>query len=90
MTLPHPNTLLKAAEICISQDKPIMLDYFQPSCNGACQIGKENEEKVLYKDEDEFTSPIKTVLKVDNSPASVEYLFETVNSVYVVSSQMLG
>lgn len=89
MSFPHVKTLSKAAELCIQYDKPLHLDYYLLSVNKECKIGKEDDEKVLWKNPDEFTSPIKTVLKIDNGTMGYDLLLETMNSIYVVSGNML-
>ena len=44
---------------------------------------KEDKEKLLVKSEDEYTSPISKIFKVES-----EYLIETENSLYIVSSNI--
>ena len=61
-----------------------MLDYWQSSLEGKSLIGvREGGEKLLVKNEDEYTSPISKILKVDK-----EYIILTENSIYVVSSSI--
>jgi len=61
-----------------------MLDYWQSSLDGTSLIGvREGGEKLLVKNEDEYTSPISKILKVDK-----EYIILTENSIYVVSSSI--
>ena len=43
----------------------------------------ENEEKLLVKSEDEYTSPIAKIYKVET-----EYIIITENSIYLVSSDI--
>lgn len=87
-SIPHIRTLMKAAELCMQYDKPLQLDYYGLSLQKLCKIGIEDEEKVLWKSQDEFTSPIKTVLKVENENGC-DLLLETMNTIYVVSGLML-
>ena len=52
--------------IDIAEDRPIMLDYWNNSLNKACFIGvRENDEKLLVKNEDEYTSPISKIYQVN-------------------------
>lgn len=84
--LPHDITLKNASKLSIQEDKPIMLDYWMDSCdvNASVMIGvKTNEEKLLVRSSEEFTSPISKIYKV-----SEEYIIMTENSIYVVSSQI--
>ena len=61
-----------------------MLDYWTDSHDGKIVIGvRENGEKLLVKNEDEYTSPISKIYKVDQ-----EYIIITENSLYLVSSKI--
>ena len=44
---------------------------------------RENQEKLLVKSEEEYTSPITKIFKVDN-----EYIIITENSIYLVSASI--
>ena len=82
MVLPSNTTLQHAAKISISQDKPIMLDYWEDSIKGSIIIGvKDTNEKILVKNEDEYTSPIVKIYKVEE-----DYIILTENSCYIVST----
>tara|TARA_Y100000389_G_C17415388_1_gene493384 strand:- start:495 stop:767 length:273 start_codon:yes stop_codon:yes gene_type:complete len=86
--VPHYRTLAKAAEICIDMDKPLLLDYFVPSINKECKIARDEDSKVLWKNDSEFTSPLKSMFKVDNGTEGSDFILETQNSVYLVSGSM--
>ena len=78
--LPSNNTLQHASKICIVEDKPIMLDYWQPSLEKTVVIGvREDGEKLLVKSEDEYTSTIVKIFKVES-----DYIILTENSLYIV------
>ena len=78
--LPSDLCLKHSAKISVVQDKPVMFDYWVDSIENKCFIGvKDNHEKLLVKNEDEYTSPIVKIYKVES-----EYLVVTENSVYVV------
>jgi hypothetical protein len=84
--LPGDTTLKNAAKIGIQEDKPIMLDYWMESCdeNTSLMIGvKTNEEKLLVRSSEEFTSPISKIYKVGE-----DYIIMTENSIYIVSSNI--
>ena len=82
--LPTDTTLKHAAKLGIVEDKPIMLDYWSASLDKKALIGiKENEEKLLVKSEDEYTSPIAKFYK-----SGSEYIIITENSIYLVSSDI--
>jgi hypothetical protein len=73
-----------ATKVAILEDKPIILDYWTSSLEKTCLIGvRSNNEKLLVKSEDEYTSPIAKIFKVDT-----EYIIVTANSVYIVSADI--
>jgi hypothetical protein len=73
-----------ATKVAILEDKPIVLDYWTSSLDKSCLIGvRQNNEKLLVKSEDEYTSPIAKIYKVDT-----EYIIVTANSIYLVSSEI--
>ena len=82
--LPETVTLQHAVKLSIVEDKPIMLDYWTNSLNKTVLIGvKDNQEKLLVKSEEEYTSPIAKIYKVGK-----EYIIMTENSIYIVSSDI--
>jgi hypothetical protein len=75
-------TLRNACKIAITEDKPILLDYYMSSLNGTAVIGvREGNEKMLVKSADEYTSTIAKTFKCGG-----EYIVQTENSIYIVSS----
>ncbi len=83
--LPSENALRHAAKIAITEDKPIMLDYYADSHGDASVlIGvKTNDEKLLVRSAEEYTSPICKIFKV-----SEDYIVMTENSIYIVSTEI--
>lgn len=83
--VPCEAALLNAAKLSIRDDKPIMLDYYCESCNDPeVLIGvKTNDEKLLVRSSEEYTSPISKIYKV-----STDYIVVTENSVYIVSANI--
>jgi hypothetical protein len=78
--LPESKTLQHAAKLAVVEDKPIMFDYWTNSLEKTVLIGvKENGEKLLVKSEEEYTSPIAKIFKVET-----EYIIMTENSIYLV------
>ena len=72
------------SKIAITEDKPIMLDYWVDSLEKNVLIGiRENEEKLLVKNAEEYTSPIAKIFKVDNV-----FIICTENSIYLTSSSI--
>jgi hypothetical protein len=83
--LPHPTTLLHAAKLAIQQDKPIQLDYYVESATNKAFIGEdpETKEKMLVKSNEEFTSLIGKIYKVQE-----DFIIMTENSIYIVSGKV--
>lgn len=82
--LPTDTTLKNAVKIAIVEDKPILFDYWTASLDKKALLGvKENGEKLLVKNEEEYTSSIGKTYKSGN-----EYIIITENSIYIVSSEI--
>lgn len=82
--LPENNTLQHAAKLAIVEDKPIMMDYWTNSLDKTVLIGvKDNQEKLLVKSEEEYTSPVSKIYKVGK-----EYIIITENSIYLVDVEI--
>jgi hypothetical protein len=61
-----------------------MLDYWLDSIDKKVMIGvKENKEKLLVKNEEEYTSPIVKIYKIDTI-----YIICTENSIYITSTNI--
>jgi hypothetical protein len=61
-----------------------MLDYWLDSIDKKVMIGvKENKEKLLVKNEEEYTSPIVKIYKIETV-----YIICTENSIYLVSTNI--
>jgi hypothetical protein len=81
---PSNQCLQHCAKLAVVDDKPIMMDYWFGSQENSVLIGvRENGEKLLVKSEDEYTSPISKIYKVEN-----EYIIVTENSLYLVSASI--
>jgi hypothetical protein len=83
---PSEKTMKIVFDLAVKHDRPIVMDYWMPSKAQTCMIGVkdpevqgEQPEKLLVKSEDEYTSPIVKIFKVET-----EYLVMTENSIYVV------
>ena len=82
--LPSTRCIEHAVKLSIVQDKPIMMDYWTCSLDKKVLIGvRENEEKLLIKSEEEYTSPVAKIFQTQN-----EYIILTENSIYLVSSEI--
>ena len=82
--LPSEITLKHAAKLSVVEDKPIMLDYWTASLDKKALVGaRDNNEKILVKSEDEYTSTIQKFYK-----SASEFIILTENSIYIVSSEI--
>jgi hypothetical protein len=82
--LPSDVTMKHASKLSIVEDKPIMLDYWTASLDKKALVGaRDNNEKLLVKSEDEYTSTIQKFYK-----SGTEYIIITENSIYIVSSDI--
>ena len=90
---PHPTTLSHAAKLALQQDRPIMLDYYYPSIKRECKLVKtQDKDTILYKNGDEYTSPLKKVFQIDGSLTNTgkDIICISENSLYVVHSNILA
>lgn len=75
-------TLKNAWKLSILEDRPILADYWNSSLDGNIILGvKDNGDKLLVKSEDEYTSPVQKIYKIEE-----EYIVMTENSIYIVSA----
>ena len=80
ISLPSNETLNQAAKLSIKVSKPICLYFYIDSCKGDAQIVTAEGDKIIYKNNEEHTSPIRHTYKVGN-----EYLIVTDNTIYIIS-----
>lgn len=83
--IPEAKTMQHAVKLAITDDKPIILDYWAGSIDKSVLIGvkEKGNEKLLVKSQDEYTSPIIKIYKVEN-----EYIVATENSIYIVDAKI--
>ena len=84
---PGDMVLRHAVKLSLANEKPVMLDYWKKSVmkgGSPVVIGvRGTGEKLLVKNEEEYTSPIAKIYKVD-----AEYIVETENSLYIVCASI--
>ncbi len=82
--IPGDLVMKHLVKLALEHDKPIVLDYWVKSISKEVVIGvREGGEKLLVKNEEEYTSPISKVFKVDT-----EYIVMTENSLYCVCASI--
>ncbi len=85
-TAPSVQVLSAAAKLSIVEDKPIMLDYWLDSFNAESPVligVKNDDEKLLVKSAEEYTSPISKIYK-----SGKEYIIVTENYIYIVNQDI--
>ena len=81
---PDNNALLNSFKLSLAHDKPLYCNYWKDSMESKVFIGKTpNNEKVIYVDDEEYTSPIEKLYKINNT-----YIILTVNSIYLVNTNI--
>lgn len=80
IVVPDANTCQQAVKLSIKIGKPMDFYFYIDSCKGNLNIVSSDNEKVLYKNSDEYTSPIQHTYKVGE-----QYLIVTENTIYVIS-----
>lgn len=82
-TLPPATVLLRAAQISVDEDRPILLDYWTESRDKKCCIGVRDNAKYLVKNESEYTSTVQNIFRIDGC-----FIVLTENSLYIVSQEI--
>ncbi len=80
--LPTAKTLNGAFRLSIVHGKPVCAYFYLDSLKGKVCIRQDGEEKIIYKDEDEYTSPLEHLYNSDN-----EYIAITSNTIYIISKR---
>lgn len=83
--LPSAQVLMQAAKLAQQLDRPIQLDYYADTFTNKAVIGEDQEtkDKLLVKSNEEYTSLIQKIYKVDP-----DYLVLTENSIYIISGKV--
>ena len=91
--IPHAETLISAAKLAIQEDKPIKLDFYVESTQCKCRLVKnQQKENLLFKSDEEYTSPIRKLFQIDSSTSSTgtkDIICITENSIYVINNKIL-
>ena len=79
--LPSADVWAHACKLALKDDKPIMMDYYADSFEKKALIGvRENKEKLLVKNAEEYTSPVSKIYRISGC-----FIICTENSIYIVS-----
>jgi hypothetical protein len=81
VSLPSDKTMQQAVKLSIKTSKPICMYFYIDSLKGKVTISSDGEDKIVFKNEDEYTSPILNTYQCENC-----YIIVTENTIYLVSS----
>jgi transposase len=82
LTLPSVDTLNKCFKLSLKFTKPVDTYFYLDSCRDNVCFLDDGEDKVIFKNEDEHTSPILKIFLSDN-----EYIVMTENTIYVLNGK---
>ena len=81
LVLPTEKTLLQATKLALKTKKPVCFYFYIDSVKGKITIVSDGEDRIIFKYEDEHTSPILNSYKSDNC-----YIVVTENTIYILSA----
>ena len=81
LVLPSDKTLQQATKLALKTKKPVCFYFYLDSLKGKIKIANDGEDRIVFKSEDEYTSPILNTYKSDHS-----YIVVTENTIYILSS----
>lgn len=81
LVLASEDTLNKAFKLSLKFTKPIDTYFYLDSCRGNVCILNDGEEMVIFKNEDEHTSPVLKIFK-----SGEQYIIMTENTIYLLSA----
>ena len=81
ITYPTASTMDKALKLSLKLTKPIDLYFYLDSLRGRVCIMNDGEDMVIYKNDEEMTSPILKTYKSDE-----QYITITENSIYILDA----
>ncbi len=82
LTLPSAKTLTGAFRLSVLHGKPVCGYFYIDSLKNKVCIRQDGEGKIIYKDEDEYTSPLEQMFRSEN-----EYIAITHNTIYILSGR---
>src|SRR3989344_4614826 len=81
LPLPSDKTMQQAVKLSLKLTKPICFYFYIDSLKGKVSIQNRDDDKIVYKNDDEHTSPIINTYRSDNC-----YIIVTENTIYIISS----
>lgn len=84
LVLPSDKTLQQATKLALKTKKPVCFYFYLDSVKGKISIISDGEDRIIFKNEDEHTSPILNTYKSENC-----YIVVTENTIYILSTETL-
>ena len=81
LVLPSDKTLQQSTKLALKTKKPVCFYFYIESLKGKISIVSDGEDRIIFKSDDEHTSPIINTYKSDNS-----FIVVTENTIYILSS----
>jgi hypothetical protein len=81
LVLPTDKTLQQATKLALKTKKPVCFYFYIDSLKGNISIRTDGEDRIIFKSEDEHTSPIINTYKSDNC-----FIVVTENTIYILSA----
>jgi len=82
ITMPSAETLVKAMKLSIKLTKPLDFYFYEESCRDGICIMHDGEDMIIYKNDDERTSPISKTFKSED-----QFIVITENTIYIISAK---
>ena len=82
LSIPCSQTLEQASKLSIKLQKAIDFYFYVDSLKGNVCIASNDDDKIIYKNNEEHTSPIQNTYKVND-----EFLVVTENTIYIISAK---
>ncbi len=82
LPLPSAETLVKAMKLSLKLTKPLDFYFYEESCRDGICIMHDGEDMVIYKNDDERTSPISKTFKSED-----QFIVITENTIYIISAK---
>jgi hypothetical protein len=83
LELPHEKVHTQAMKLCIKLFKAIDYYFYQASFRGEVEIIVYEGDKIIFKSEEEHTSPILNIYGSENC-----YLIVTENTIYILHKNL--
>jgi hypothetical protein len=82
LVLPTDKTLQQACKLSLKTKKPICFYFYIDSLKGKISIVSDGEDRIIFKSEDEHTSPIINTYRSETC-----FIIETENTIYILCNR---